>query len=185
MGFQNREIEKKFIINCSISEAIIALFQLFPSQKETTGVSADYYWHSKSKNADFIRLRFMPEGDGQLTIKHKDQRSNFNRVEIDVPTSEPDQALLFLTRLHGEPVKRIVKHYYSIHTDEHTSISLYFIEGYSQLYLEVEADTEEKVEEIAKLLSVSIEMKFEPRSLYEILVKGSKNARKRRPSNSK
>jgi adenylate cyclase class IV len=180
MGYKNREIEKKYVVADSkhtfkkVCDLVDALFKntIF-SEK---GSSKDFYWHSpRPSAADFIRLRNMPDGTGQLTLKRADRGSNINRIEIDVEIPNPKQTHKFLNQLLGRPVGTIHKDYSALFIDNNeTSVSVYKIKGNPKVFIEIEARSLSLVNKISKQISSVIEMRQEKRSLYQLFFRETK-----------
>jgi adenylate cyclase class IV len=179
MGYQNREIEIKLLVQKakSLAEVNNLLGRHFKAKSKSVirETSKDTYWDSpKSSKADFARLRYYPQGLAQMTIKHTDKGDNLDRVEVDLEVGDPDKAMLILTALLGKPKGSIVKEYVVYFLDENeTTISLYQIVNDSRIFVEVEAKTEKKVfaliKEITKVLS-HYKLKRETKSLYQIFL---------------
>ncbi len=173
MGYRNREIEKKFLAPGLTLEEGMAKIRSALTEWDSilTDASRDYYWSPRGLNADFIRLRYMPEGDGQLTIKQADKDGNTDRVEIDVRVDDPDQCRKLLEHLMGPPTGSIYKEYHVFFLDKRdTTISLYRVRGDKRVFVEVEARTIERVERLEKLVGTVMSLERELRSLYQIFV---------------
>jgi adenylate cyclase class IV len=173
MGYGNREIEKKFValgelhlVSQSIERALG-----YPSTviKDESG---DLYWHPhKGMKADFVRLRFMPDGTGQLTTKRADRGSNTNRIEIDVEVVDPHQCEKFLSQILGESCGSVYKQYHVYFLDDKdTSVSVYQVQGDDRVFVEVEAKSVSRVNQLIKQVSCSVSMKLERRSLYQLFI---------------
>lgn len=179
MGHKNREIEKKFIVsnkNLSFKEVCFFVKNCFIEDlwdDEITGRSSDVYWHSPSpQTADFIRIRQYPTGDGQLTLKHSDQGTNVNRIEIDVGVHKSSQAVEFVTKLLGSPIGEIEKDHLTLfwHLRGYAA-SVYKISSHPDIFIEIEAKTIEDVDNLVGKLD-GIELDQEHRSLYQIFFGG-------------
>ena len=181
MGYKNREIEKKFAITdpkltfgnvCNMIKESLNKTKTLSNEKSN---SKDIYWKSPDLNAaDFVRFRFLPNGTGQLTVKKADRGSNLNRIEIDLDTTEPKQAVKFLKQLFGEPLGFLHKDYFVIFIDKYeTNVSVYKIRGSPTIFVEIEARTLSAVNKICKIVFSDIKAKQESRSLYQIFF-GSK-----------
>jgi adenylate cyclase class IV len=182
MGYKNREIEKKFIVldakitfnqACAIVQDVLKIAmgrELFDAKDYDKNNSKDLYWASHNPAAaDFIRLRRMPDGTGQLTLKRSDRGSNLNRIEIDVEVPDPEQTGKFLKQLFGKPLGSLHKDYFVLFIDENdTNVSVYKIRGNPLVFVEIEARTLSKVNKVTKLVSSAIRMKQERRSLYQL-----------------
>lgn len=191
MGWKNREVEKKFVLkklqgtglNKTYQEAASIVRGILKGiTRELADGSRDYYWESKGLNADFVRIRMNPQDDekntysGQLTLKHADRKgSNFNRVEIDVELGDVGQGRKFLEYLMGEPLGYIHKDYTVFFLeDDHTTVSVYRVRGDSRVFLEIEAKTQAEVDSIAKDIGSTIEIEYEPKSLYQLFMETKK-----------
>jgi len=177
MGHANREIERKFVVTgkslIEVSNAVAkSLRREF--RELVTDESSDIYWKAgRGAKADFIRLRMMPDGTGQLTVKWTDRGSTTNRIEIDVVVPDPVQCQKFLTQVHGKPEGSISKEYHVYLIDKmDTNVSVYQVDGDKRVFLEVEARTLERVSRLCKQVGTAIKMEREKRSLYQIFVKG-------------
>jgi adenylate cyclase class IV len=181
MGYRNREIEKKYTVEAgSYNETVEALEGIFDYDRKIVDASKDYYWHAPTgMKADFGRLRFMPKGGGQMTIKYADRESNLNRVEIDVEVDDTNQAKKFMTQIMGEPCGSIYKKYHVLFLgDEHTTVSVYSVRGdpKKRVFVEVEATSESKLAALEKKIidEGKVTIKHEPRALYQIFFKEEK-----------
>ena len=180
MGYKNREIEKKYVVANSrltfkkVCDLVEGLFEKASFLEK--GSSKDFYWHSpRPSAADFISLRNMPNGTGQLTLKRADRGSNINRIEIDVEVQDPKQTRKFLAQLLGSPIGTIHKDYSALFIDDHdTNVSVYKIKGNPKVFIEIEARSLSLVNKISKLISSVIEMRQEKRSLYQLFFKEKK-----------
>lgn len=184
MGYRNREIEKKYVIDkktTGYEDAKTQIKALLGKINRTIDESSrDYYWKPvKGQKGDFLRLRFMPDGSGQLTVKDADRGSNFNRVEIDVEVDDAAQCLEYQEYVHGDHYGSVFKSYYVmfLELDEHTTVSVYKVRGDTEgrIFVEIEAKTQARVEELNKLISKEVPLTYEPRSLYQIFVEGKKS----------
>lgn len=175
MGYRNREIEKKYVASkVSMEDAIKLVGEVLEDWESILhDASKDFYWDlPKGVTGDFVRLRYMPEGSGQLTVKHADRNDNTNRVEIDVEVTEPDQGKALLTHLFGDATKSVHKEYYVFFLEnKDTTISIYRVRGDKRIFIEIEARTLDRVNKLEKLIGAAIEMNREPRSLYQIFVR--------------
>ena len=186
MCHDNREIEKKFLVAGKTLQETKELIEAIVKEcSSDSGRSKDCYWHPKAgMKADFVRLRYMPDGTGQMTVKYSDKGSNLDRIEIDVEVADPHQALSFLAQIHGEPAYNITKNFHSFWVDEEksTNISTYQIEGDSRVFLEVESRDLNQLTHFESLLGTAVVLEHEERSLYQIFIKqkGDKNESRKR-----
>lgn len=177
MGHKNREIEKKYVIadQTKTYNQVLTLFNTFFLEEADLvikGAGRDDYWHPMDPSkADFIRVRPMPDGSCQLTIKYTDKGSTLDRVEIDVPIKEPAQAHAFMSQLAGPMAGGIFKKYTVFMMDQKdTSISLYKITGDSRVFVEIEARSVGKVDKLYRAVNEIISITHEPRSLYQLFL---------------
>lgn len=172
MGYKDREIEKKYLVPDGNYEDTVALVKssLNKWDKLIENGSNDFYWKVPvGLIGDFIRLRYLPEGKGQLTVKHADKETNVNRVEIDVVVENPDEAKKFLVHVMGEPIGKLYKEYTVFFIkDEFTTISVYRVRGDKRIFLEVEAKTVAHVDKLSKTLNKAIPLDQQEKSLYQI-----------------
>lgn len=178
MGYKNREIEKKFVTpNTTLDTATSQIKGIIEYKSEISEASRDLYWQSpEAGKVDFIRLRYFPDGSGQLTIKHSDRGSNVNRVEIDVVVKDPDQAKKFLEYLYGDATGSIFKHYnvLFLDDDDHTTISIYRVRGDQRIFVEVEAKTQAKVDQLQRSIEKVMTLEHQTKSLYQLFVESKK-----------
>jgi len=175
MGHKNREKEKKFVVpGVTLDESVAILKKIIPDCKRTiVDASRDYYWTPPREfNADFIRLRYMPDGTGELTIKQADRGGNTNRVEIDVEVKDPDQCKKFWEHAVGPVTGSVYKdyHVFFLDDDEHTTLSLYRVRGDKRIFFEAEAKTIAQVDQLAKQVGTAMTLEPESRSLYQIFI---------------
>jgi adenylate cyclase class IV len=180
MGYRNREIEKKFEIkngwryDATAKTVKCCLRKLI--KKIIHGDSTDIYFNTpKSIKADFARVRMMPHGEAQMTVKHSDKGSTTNRVEIDVDVKDPAQAIAICTQFFGLPARSVRKRYSVFFLDKKdTNVSIYKVQGDHRIFLEIEARDIKKVERITKKLKKAIDLHHEKKSIYQLFVKGRK-----------
>lgn len=172
-----REIEKKFVVKGSLAQAEIDYIlkrELNPA-KEIYGDSLDYYFAPSSKgSADFVRLRIHENGeDAELTVKTKDQKTNFNRLEINFEGSPQIAAYELCKTAFGAEITSLKKKYsvFFPQSAPTTVVSTYVVEGVNRVFVEVEAPSEELVNDMVVRILGFIEMKEERKSLYELYVK--------------
>jgi adenylate cyclase class IV len=180
MGYRNREIEKKFevlkepgfhyklenvaqklrrICSYSISDTVI-------------GTSSDEYWKPKrGMKIDFARLRSFEDGTCQVTVKFADRGSNTNRVEIDMHVKDPKSGRAFLNQILGPSVRKITKTYFVYFMgNEDTTISVYKVPGFKEIYVETEARTVSKMRKMISMLDdLPWKLRWEKRNLFQIV----------------
>lgn len=175
MGYKNREIERKFVIAEKDYNSGVRLLKraIGNWDRLVTGDSTDIYFEVPSNlPADFARVRMMPRGKAQLTIKYQDRDCNLDRVEIDVNVDDPAQAIAFCTHLFGYPARSVRKKYLVLFLDDRdTNVSIYTVRGDKRVFIEIEARTVEKVEKITKRLGKKLSIEVEKRSIYQLFVK--------------
>jgi hypothetical protein len=177
MGFKNREIEKKFTVpGVTYKQSVSIIKKMLSGIKEINGVSMDYYWNApKGVKADFLRLRYMPEDTGQLTVKYSDRKTTLDRVEVDVTVTETSQAHEFLTQLFGPAQGRIYKSYWVLIMDEKdTTVSVYQIKDDPRVFVEIEARSVSKVDRIEQKIRKTLNLERELRSLYKVFLSKEK-----------
>lgn len=141
--------------------------------------SRDFYWKTQGKlNGDFLRVRYNPDGTGQLTVKEADRGSNFNRVEIDVEVVSAEQCYKYQSHVHGPETGSVFKTYfvYILENDEHKTISIYKVRGDEdkRVFVEIEARTQAEVEALERKIRAEVPIDYEPRNLYQIFIEGKK-----------
>ncbi len=180
MGYKNREIEKKFVVNkLSLSKTFDKLKKILPCFSFISESSVDFYWKTNHLNSDFLRIRHFPADDhGQLTLKHTDKKTIIDRVEIDVEINNASQGNKFLEYLMDKKGIAIRKKYHVFFLnkgDSHDSlpnVSIYSVKGDKRVFLEIEAKTLNQVDGLKNLLSKKLDLSPESRSLYKIFIKG-------------
>ena len=177
MGFRNREIETKLILKSypSLDSVAIKVQKLFgyKCRDIIVGHSRDTYWKAPAgAKADFVRLRYFQDGTGQLTVKFSDRGTNVDRVELDLFIKDPKQARLVLIQLFGKPVGTVRKKYFVYFLEnEHTTISVYKVDGDRRIFVEAEATTNGKmVRMINRLKKIPWEFYRSDKSLYQLFL---------------
>jgi adenylate cyclase class IV len=175
MGWKNREIERKFVVpGSSLDQCIENVKKVLSNwDHDIHEASSDFYWRPlKGMKGDFIRVRFMPDGSGQLTVKEADRGENTNRVEIDVVVEDPNQCRKFWEHLIGPSTGAVCKEYkvFFLDKDETTTISVYRVRGDKRIFLEVEAKTLAEVDRLVKLIEKAVTLNPETKSLYQLFV---------------
>ena len=169
MGYKNREIEAKMLVEgvTRMNDVVKLLNTVYDDdrcERIIVGTSSDVYFEPpKDAKADFMRVRFAANKTDQsyFTIKYTDKGGNLDRVEKDVPISDPKLMVDVLTDIHGKPKGEIRKRYrvYFL-SEEHDTISVYQIKGDDRVFVEVEATTEAKMnrflEEVQKTLPYTL-----------------------------
>lgn len=201
MGYKNREIEMKFrlVSNKQTLGQYKKIFDsIYMPTHETlnvrtdtydnlyhmeSGRSVDAYWHApygKKHKADFLRLRNMGHNQGQMTAKGKDRGNNEDRIEIDLEIYNLKQSRILMESFLGKPSGIVDKNYIVYEgaklENYGDTISIYKVKESLSIFLEIESNTKSGLEKLYKTLtkemsSRNIDLKREPRSLYEIFIK--------------
>lgn len=159
-----REIEQKFLVeNMSIETIIHKLQGLFTGVGVQRDSAFNIYWNQPG--TDFIRLR---ENPLELTIKRTDKTTIEDRIEENLPVEDFEDALRWATLAFGTPVGSFRNNYY-IFQAPLWCVSVYQVEGTTEVYVEVESDNMTTVEEVAWVISSRIKMTQEMRSLFQIV----------------
>ena len=181
MGFNNRELEVKLLVDgqVSLTEISSLLKNMLEYKKIIHETSKDEYWKPASvSKADFIRLRHYSNGRAQLTVKYTDKGDNFDRVEQDLDVEDPKQMALMLNSILGKRHGEIVKEYVVFVMDAHdTTISVYQIKRDRRVFIEVEARTKKKVQYLVSQVQKIIpefSLIREKKSLYELFLKNKR-----------
>jgi len=158
IGYQNREVEIKLIIDSSMSYNDLKkdlkkfMDNTYPSNYSVvSGNASDYYWPPiGGSSADFIRLRKRDSGvGGIITVKATDRVYNTNRIEIDLDIGDFKQGLALLTIANGPHLEKVTKKYHVFFTeDEHTNYSIYQVKGDDRVFMEVEGRSGKEVEQL-------------------------------------
>jgi hypothetical protein len=169
MGYKNREIEAKMLVEGvtkmnDVVKLLNAVYDEDRCERIIVGASKDVYFVPPvGAKADFMRVRFGASKSDQsyFTIKWTDKDDNLDRVEKDVPISDPKLMCDTLTDLHGPAKGEIHKRYkvYFLST-EHDTISVYQIKNDDRVFVEIEATTEAKMNkflaEVQKVLPYNL-----------------------------
>lgn len=183
MGYNNREIEFKMEVQGTkrMSEVVRKLRGHLNERSALIGSSVDVYWslnHLRRRKlgikGDFVRVRCMEDGTGQMTVKEQDRNTYCDRVEIDVQTKDPRSAVDFLGHVFGDPAGAIAKSYHVFFLENnHTTVSVYQVKGDERVFIEVEATNARRA---AKLLAAvtDLEPNLKPvnKSLYDLILRG-------------
>ena len=181
MGYQNREVEVKLLVtNYSKMAAVDKrinefLKEFYPNADYFKGKAGDMYWKAQNDvPGDFVRLRRKPgQKGGYMTIKCQDKEVVTDRIEIDVDIPDLTQAVRLFTAERGHCAGDVVKTYHVyVLEDEHTTISVYKIVNDPRVFLEVEAKTNKRVQEITKAIldQTDLEMQWVNNSVFDIFV---------------
>jgi len=189
MGFNNREVEKKYVVvgmDFKFASRVIQSFidKLIKDRKvgpdvywTTSGKSTDHYWSAPDNlGADFIRIRDNSPKYCQLTLKKSYGGNNTNRVEIDIDCKGAEQPKAFLKKLLGKSSGKVTKRYIvGFIKDSHKNISVYQIIGDNRVFLEIEAKTLKEVNQLQKTMSRLFNLELESRSIYQIFIKDNRS----------
>jgi adenylate cyclase class IV len=161
-----REIERKYRVldEVSLNTLHHHILGIYPNSVYSQGKSIDIFW--KHPGVDFIRLR---ENTQELTVKITDKDDITDRVEINVEVKDYARAAEWATTVFGKPAfhNRTFFHIYEIPTVE---ITIYEVEGYPQVFLEVESNSIEEIKKIETKLVQTISLKQEFKSLFQIIM---------------
>ena len=159
-----REIEKKYIVKGMSIETVVDKLQgLFTGVNVQQDTAYNVYW--SNQNVDFVRLR---ENPLELTVKRTDKNTIEDRIEENLPVEDFEDARRWATVVFGEPTGAFRNNYYIFQTELWT-VSVYQVEGRSEVIVEVESDNMLTVEEVAWVVNSRINMTQEFRSLYQIV----------------
>lgn len=165
-----REIEKKFTVNGGFTfgdlDRFLSLF--LPNAEKEVGFSRDIFW--EAPNVDFIRLR---ENTKELTVKITDGDSIVNRVEENLIVQDLEDAKRWATAVFGPSTGALAK-VFNVYYDSAFIVSLYQVEGFNALFLEVESDSLEIVNDVSTALAQMYDLEQQYLSLYDICIR-SKN----------
>lgn len=183
MGYKNREIEFKLEVDGKrrMSDVVRKLRGKLGETSALIGSSVDVYWslnHLRRRKlhikGDFVRVRCMEDGTGQMTVKEQDRNTYTDRVEIDVATKDPKSACDFLGHVFGDPAGFIAKSYHVFFLeDRHTTVSIYQVHGDSRVFIEVEAKSARRAAKLlAQVTEVEPNLKPVNKSLYDLILRG-------------
>ncbi len=167
-----REIERKYRCVDGVSLNFLHNHLLgalsVGSFKFIEGTSVDIFW--SHPGVDFIRLR---ENTLELTVKVTDRLTTEDRVEKNLKVESFEKGLQWATTVFGKPkgANRTTFYVYYLPTAE---VTIYEVQDYDQVFLEIEAGSIEEVARIEADLKKTITLKQELQSLYQILFGGSK-----------
>lgn len=174
-----REIEKKYVVEAGLPHIEVdrMLRKLLNYDRLSQGLSKDVYWAvPKGSRAAFARLRHFPDGTGQLTVKVVDKKSNVDRIEINLELDSEkavSSAQAYMTHLLGyAPLGSVEKLYRVLWLANGANVSTYRVVDDHRLFLEIEAPELQQVDMIAETVGTHVLMRQEPRSLFEIFIKG-------------
>lgn len=160
-----REKEKKFVVQggFKFSELDQFLSLFLPSAHTESDTSTDWFW--EAPNVDFIRLR---ENTQELTVKITDKGTIEDRVEENLHVKFAD-AQRFATAVWGDSAGKLKKTF-KVYYDQFFIVSLYTVDGWDELFLEVEAGDMSTVNQVSESLAQIYDLRQEMRSLYQIFL---------------
>ena len=178
MSYQGREIEIKLEVmnNWSFAKVDRAISELYAhrSKRIIKGIGVDTYFKPPvGAKADFVRVRDTTNGLAQITLKYTDKATNVDRVEKEADTSDTEMTIEIFKDLLGPPLGTIEKKYTVYFLDSKDSnISVYQVRDDDRVFVEIEARTMEKVNQIRKLIEDEQPMEFKQvnKSLFQIFV---------------
>ncbi len=169
----NREIERKFILGTdqTLQQVRRDVCALLSDPCPLDATSVDRFW--KAPNVDFLRLR----DDRQMTVKVTDKGDILDRVEENVSVDDVATCERLLTLVYGKP-ETLTKTYsvwsvvegVAADIREISVVCVYQVRGDSRVFLEVEADDMEAVDETTEYLKKYLDLVPEHRSLYQIFI---------------
>lgn len=146
----NREIERKFIFRANTFDNLRTLLIERYGDPER-GSGRDYFYKSHGI-AEFLRLREMPNGRGELTSKVLDTESVQDREELNVGVVDFAETHRILKRTQ-EYKGCLIKNYCNWFLDGGTALTLYVVHCDSQhVFFEIEAETEGEVDALHQSL---------------------------------
>lgn len=162
-----REIERKYTLTFkdraeTYMDVATFIDDMFTVEKEVTGASYDTFW--EQPGVDFIRYR---ENTNELTVKVTDKETIEDRIEENVIVRNPLDTKRFCQLVFGVPTLKIEK-VFDVFYLPNAVLSLYTVEGYDQLFLEIEAADIATVDFIEYKFNSAFELHQEMRSLYQI-----------------
>lgn len=189
IGYKNREIEFKLEVKdtkTSLARLSKPLMNVLDVRRVLVGRSIDVYWSldrfrwkklgTRGKvRGDFLRVRCLETGMGQVTLKEQDRGTYSNRVEIDVTTANPRQACELLGHLFGDTAGYIHKSYHVLFLeDEHTTVSFYKVHNDGRVFMEIEAKTMRRATQLLDTVTQAILAEVDPvnASLYDLVLRG-------------
>lgn len=159
-----REIEKKYVLKgITMADAHDILHDIFGLDEFFCDISTDTFW--SAEGVDFIRLR---ANTGELTVKVTDKESIVDRVEENLLVPSLEDAARWATAIWGTPIGTLEKSFYVYYAPD-AVISLYTVTGHEQVFLEIESDSLQVINEIEADMKEEFNMKQEYRSLYQII----------------
>lgn len=139
------------------------------------GCSKDVYWPGNSK-LDFVRLRGHSENSAEITGKYTDKKTSLNRIEIDIPSTDPKACEKLLGRLLGKAIGSITKEYavFFLKNKKLPNLSVYRILNTDDVYIEIEGVSKSEVYNIYRYLKKTMPYKTKKinKSLYSIYFHG-------------
>lgn len=173
-----REIERKFIVKGTTYEEARKFLGTL-AIPDLHAISYDLYW--EAPNVDFVRLR---DNSQELTVKVTDKGTVVDRIEENVLVSDESMATAgrLLTLLFGPPKMKLTKKFSVYRMYEPAAkhlmtykynevvVCLYQVkeDPTKRLFLEVEANSLDVVDEFLREIHAKLTMTAENRSLYQI-----------------
>ena len=176
----SREIERKFRVKDLHLKHVAGYLRVLLAKnidRELVECATSDLYFNTPEGINIIRLRdsWGMSNSGfskslkEITIKIKDHKTNFNRLEENVKVLDSESAYRLLTLAFGEPKLTLDKEEVVLWTKDKMIISLALVDGDPDIFLEVEGPTEELVQVyVKKIKKVFPTMKAESRSLLEI-----------------
>lgn len=159
-----REIERKFTVLSARFEDVTGRIEDFGGEViEEYQTSTDCFWHQSG--VDFVRLR---KNTLELTVKVSDKGTVVDRIEENIVVKDYDTAKRFCILTFGDNYYELAKTFV-VYSFRGAVLSVYTVEGSSQLFFEVEADTLELVDEVSEFFESEFSMRRESQSLFKII----------------
>lgn len=186
MGFRNREIEVKLIVEGTSLDKLHSILAEHLSSHgvddQIYGKSADWFWALPEKaEGQFLRLRDLGS-IREMTVKARD-RDLLNRLEVEIQTkSSLNQCKRLIKSMYGKSDGKITKEYYVFNIEglAHSAISVYDVEvegqpKFKDMIVEIEMLTESNIlhweKEITSVLrEAGLKVYRAPGSLYEMFI---------------
>jgi adenylate cyclase class IV len=178
MGYKNRELEIKFLVNLENVNAVFnilkTLYKKEGISEVITGNATDLYWNApEGSSVDFVRLRqktSMSE-EGEITVKATDKTSITDLIEIDVAVKDVNQAKALLTAVYGAPQAEVTKRYKVLFLeDTHTNVSVYRVKEDKRVFVEVEATNPTRLKELVDIITPCLKLSVVKTSVYQMFV---------------
>jgi hypothetical protein len=173
-----RELERKYVVTYPKTLGTIQsqLQRAMPHLNRLEGFDTDTYYVASC--ADFVRLRtgkssVQGHTEIELTTKYTDQGSNENREELNVKLIEGTQILPLLERALGPAIGSVEKQFTKFKLHGNVEIALYKVTDDKRVFLEIEAPSVKLIEIYEALISETLTLVREERSIFQMFIKGT------------